>query len=834
MLIRESVQPVFLAARSAEGKDWDVVVIQPGWSLNGVYYPADTLRAAVPLFEGLKVNAFRFGKPLGDEFDHLPDRVDREMPERFAENQVGWFENARYGSFKRKDGSTGEGILARFHVLEGADWLRKNLRDAWAHGRSDMLGFSINATGRARPFVRDGREGKGIEKINEVHSTEVVTEPAAGGEVLRLVASLGGEEKAMQEILRLIEEHRKPWLEGFDPPAEGEDVGDYVIRLLEANHERAAEAQSELGPDDEKLVEVARGVTTLNTVIGLLRQGQVADAMKLLRNWIAVYPMAEKGDAKTQRQGFYSFPYPASQTRYPGPGKLKPYGEKPPARREAKEDAMKTKDEATKVEEKRERELAAREARVRVREKLADANLPKQAAARVEELVTSREAVSDEDIDKAITAEREYIASLGESGKVTGLGQSQDDDEQVEVGEEKFDRVQKAFDGMFEGQDVDGVPAFTSLHEAFYLVHQPKRYLSREDVADLLFRCMGHALPTSPNREMDRHKQILRENWKGVAKDHLLREAVTTSDFSVAFGDALYRRLQKAYKDDPLNDWRQIVSSIENLTDATNLYRIVRIGGYGVLPTVNQGAPYQELTDPTELAENITPAKKGALAKFTWEDALADRLGVLRRVPTALGRSAARTVHELVWDQIDLNPTMADTVALFNAAHANYSTDVLSYTAVTDAIKRLRDQTEQNSAKKLGLNPAFLIVATEKENEAVEITDSAVKVSANEDSTVRSFVNKLGVKTFVTLGLGRGGANNKYYWYIAASPRDAETIAVGFLGGRDRPDIFVQSPADTPTSGAAFEADAITFKIRLVVGARVADWRWIQGNLATS
>jgi len=46
-------------------------------------------------------------------------------------NQVGFIEKERYGEFKDKDGNTRKGVLAKFHVLEGFDWLRAAMTDMW-------------------------------------------------------------------------------------------------------------------------------------------------------------------------------------------------------------------------------------------------------------------------------------------------------------------------------------------------------------------------------------------------------------------------------------------------------------------------------------------------------------------------------------------------------------------------------------------------------------------------------------------------------------------------------------------------------------------------------
>jgi len=99
------------------------------------------------------------------------------------------------------------------------------------------------------------------------------------------------------------------------------------------------------------------------------------------------------------------------------------------------------------------------------------------------------------------------------------------------------------------------------------------------------------------------------------------------------------------------------------------------------------------------------------------------------------------------------------------------------------------------------------------------------------NATTLNFIKGLKVAAMKTIALGRTAGTRNHY-YVAANPRDAESIVVGFLGGRERPEIFVQSPTgSTATQGQSFDADIMTFKIRFGVGAKVIDWRWLQGSL---
>jgi hypothetical protein len=324
-----------------------------------------------------------------------------------------------------------------------------------------------------------------------------------------------------------------------------------------------------------------------------------------------------------------------------------------------------------------------------------------------------------------------------------------------------------------------------------------------------------------------------------------LRESITTSGFAVSFGDAMYRRLQKEYVEDPLSDWRTVVSSIENLADATNKFHVTRIGEKGVLPAVAQQGPYQEqpVLEPTELDTYMTPTKYGDLLKLTWEDVLADRVNVLRRIPRIIARSVNRTIHFLVWANIESNPSMADGKTLIHADHHNVigSPSAIGYGYFVEAAGNLAEQTEQDSGYRMGLEPAILLTSKngDMRAKAIEICNSSVKVldasnatsaatlSQGQNATIVNVNSVYGTKPLATVGIGLTNTT-KTHWYVLADPSACEGIVCGFLGGRDQADIFVQG-VDTPTQGSMFDSDSITFKTRLVFASAAVDWRFIQG-----
>lgn len=184
------------AAGKKDGKEWDVILIQTGTSANGRHYPADTLKKAAPLFEGVASFA-----------DHATDAERVARPERSVKDKVGKFISPQYGTHSVR-GKMVEGIKARFKVVSG--WLKEALLEAHAANEPDFYGFSIDAEGRVAKKQHNGRMVDWVEAITRVHSVDVVTTAAAGGEIVRLVASkqpsnTGGIDMTPEELKALLE-----------------------------------------------------------------------------------------------------------------------------------------------------------------------------------------------------------------------------------------------------------------------------------------------------------------------------------------------------------------------------------------------------------------------------------------------------------------------------------------------------------------------------------------------------------------------------------------------------------------------------------------------------
>ncbi|NOS85239.1 MAG: hypothetical protein HOP31_08880 [Ignavibacteria bacterium] len=300
----------------------------------------------------------------------------------------------------------------------------------------------------------------------------------------------------------------------------------------------------------------------------------------------------------------------------------------------------------------------------------------------------------------------------------------------------------------------------------------------------------------------------------------ILSESVVTTGFTNALASTLHRLAVAEYKMLPFEDWKKLCSTIGGTTDFRNNER-VRWGGYGNLPTVNQAGSYTALTTPTDEKATFAVTKKGGTEDVTLESIKNDDVGLIASIPIRLGRAAKITLYEFVMDMIIGNPTIYDSVALYHATHGgNLLNTALNSTSYLAARNVMKNQTEKDSAKKLGIPPKYLLVANGSDNEktAYELTTQAWN-KANEKS---DFHQTFGVEPIVVVH--QSNSNN---WRLVADPSYTPTIEIGFLDNQQEPEIFTQ---DMPNVGSLFSNDKITFKIRHIYGGNILDFRGFVGS----
>ncbi len=394
---------------------------------------------------------------------------------------------------------------------------------------------------------------------------------------------------------------------------------------------------------------------------------------------------------------------------------------------------------------------------------------------------------SEADVDNEIKAERAKVVRIAEAlGVDAGKVKLAAGDIQVE---DRSAKVAQMMDAFFNpgGKDKDGkpYPAVHSFKECYIEVTGDSRVTGRLE-----------------NCDRSRLAESVGAAFRGV-------ESLDSTSFSSVLGSAITRRLIADYRLPNRYDvWRPLVNIVPVSDFRTN--ERTRFGGYGDLPAVGEGNPYQALTSPTDEKASYAVSKKGGTEDITLEMLRNDDVGAIRQIPVKLSRSAKRTLSKFVLDFVRTNPAIYDTVAFFHAAHGNLGAAALDATSLAARRLAMLKQTEKDSAERLGIGPKYLVVPLDLEEAAVNLFNR----NTNNDKT---FVQEM---TLAIVPVWYWTDTND--WALAADPMEVPGIEVAFLDGREEPELFVQ---DNPNVGSLFSNDKITYKIRFIFGGTVVEFR---------
>lgn len=418
------------------------------------------------------------------------------------------------------------------------------------------------------------------------------------------------------------------------------------------------------------------------------------------------------------------------------------------------------------------------EARANARVAIAEAKLPAPVKERLQMRFAEAASFTAEDVTKAIEDERAFLGKLNDGAKVQGLGDF------VEAGEDRADKVQKMLDEFFDRSK----PA-KSFRECYVEI-------------------TGDTRVTGLMRNMDMNR--LRESV-GVN----FREAIDAATFGNVLGDSITRAMVRDYQNgSSWNDWRWLADVVP-VNDFRTQER-TRMGGFGDLPAVAEGAAYTELAPPGDEKASYAISKRGGLETITLETIANDDVGAIRRVPQKLATAAARTLYKFVYSFLDGNGLIYDGTALFVAGHNNLGAAALDATSYAAARLAMFKQKELTSNESLGIPLRHLAVPGDLEATASDL----FRRDTNQDKTfIQSQNPTVHVVTHWT------DANN---WYAAADKADCPLIEVGFYNGQEDPELFVQ---DQPTNGSVFTNDKITYKLRHIYSGAVLDFRGLYGAI---
>jgi hypothetical protein len=427
--------------------------------------------------------------------------------------------------------------------------------------------------------------------------------------------------------------------------------------------------------------------------------------------------------------------------------------------------------------------------RLLLNEKLSESKLPAESQARVRRLMP--EVFAEADLDKEIASEKDFVAKFSETGKVQGAGGS-------EIALDERDRKLAALDGFFlgEAQKVGDqmVPPYRSFKKAY------------RDIT-------GDVGITGLLREATNLRHFT--------------EALTVASWPQVLGDSITRKLLAEYRSPAYEGWKKVCSSIGSISDfRTN--RRMRIGGYGILPGVLEGAPYVALASPTDEEATYAISKRGGLETITLEMIANDDVGAIRRVPVSLALAAKITLYRGVFDIFVTNAaTTYDATPLFDALHLNLGATALTQAGLTATRQLMRDQAAYNQAiNVLGLTPKTLLVPNELEEMAFLLTKAGLMIPAAAGlAPEQSSLPQLHTGMSYEVVDYWTDAND---WVAAGNPNEVPMIEVGFFNGQEEPELFLQ---DAPNVGSMFANDILTYKIRHIWGTCTLEHRGLYKHI---
>lgn len=235
----------------------------------------------------------------------------------------------------------------------------------------------------------------------------------------------------------------------------------------------------------------------------------------------------------------------------------------------------------------------------------------------------------------------------------------------------------------------------------------------------------------------------------------------------------------------------------------------------------------------------------GAIYGITRQAIINDESGqLLNSIPGDMGYQAALFLAETLVALIESNPNGPDGAAMYSVAggagRGNQVTSALSEDSLADAITFMEQQRDDDGFH-ITVRAASLIVQNARQQLVAnrilnsQITGTNVTYTGGTAGVGTTLFDK-GVNNPLAGILPNDAVvreaffNDSNDWYVFARPEDVPAFAVGFLNGREQPDILIKDPGVRNALGAgtdpySWEIDSIDYKVRHDFGVAPVDPR---------
>ena len=329
---------------------------------------------------------------------------------------------------------------------------------------------------------------------------------------------------------------------------------------------------------------------------------------------------------------------------------------------------------------------------------------------------------------------------------------------------------------------------------------------------------------------------LLGDVMAGRRPDYLLREAMTTSDFPLLFGDIMDRAVLASYREyTPV--WENFAQS-RTVRDFRTVNLFALDGAEAVLDAVPERTEYP-MAGLTETRYQLTVGKYGRQVSFSWETLINDDLDSFASLPARLGRAARRTEQRVMTAlYVDASGPHA---SMFTAGNANIVTGnpALSIAGLQTAYGVLAAMEDADGepilieAVELVVPPALEMTALSIVNATELIIDpnAAAGTAQQQIKTANWIRQRVRVSVDPYIPAIASTANGSTSWFLFASPSNGNPALIGArLRGHDAPEVFIKESNQRRVGGGGvnpldgdFATDTVDYKVRHAFGGARAN-----------
>jgi len=337
----------------------------------------------------------------------------------------------------------------------------------------------------------------------------------------------------------------------------------------------------------------------------------------------------------------------------------------------------------------------------------------------------------------------------------------------------------------------------------------------------------------------------LTQGYSFPGQPAVLREALSTSDFPLLFGDTIDRLLLAKYKvHEPT--WQNYMR-VSRVKDFRTAKRFKCSIGRGILPAVGEGESYDD-DKPGELSYSFSVSKYGQVRNIFWESLVNDDLQALQDAPEDFALQARNTEAYVATGLFAANTTLYATThtAEDGNTYSNKGTDQFDAEALASAISAMGNfPGDDVDGTPIMNDPVHIVVGTRELHLKVEQVLNSLIVAYTGGSDVGNLPTaniisqelRSRMKAWYNPFLRMLDTNYQTGWYLFAEPSDGWAAEFAYLQGYDAPQLFMRATSQVLLGGGlaspmegGFDNDSVDYKVRHVMGGShtnaVGGWRF--------